>query len=101
MILTEGILRARYRHSFTHAELLGPDAVFELRLDLWATTNVFLPGHSIRLDISSSNFPRFDANPNTGEPLGLNRRVVAAENTIYHDAPRPSHIVLPLAPARP
>ena len=66
MFLTEGILRARYRTSFTVLELLEPDAVYELRLDLWATANVFLPGHRIRLEVSSSNFPRFARNSNTG-----------------------------------
>src|SRR5207244_7912940 len=66
MILTEGILRPRYRTSLTVPELLEPDAVYELRLDLWTTANVFLPGHRIRLEGSSSNFPRFDRTSNTG-----------------------------------
>ncbi len=66
MILTEGILRARYRNSFTAPKLLKPDAIYEIRLDLWATANVFLPGHRIRLEVSISNFPRFDRNSNTG-----------------------------------
>jgi predicted acyl esterase len=56
-------------------------------------------GHRIRLDVSSSNFPRFDANPNTGESLGRHRRTQVAENTVYHDRSRPSHIVLPIVPA--
>ena len=60
IILTEGILRARYRNSFTEPELLKPGEIYELRLNLWATANVFLPGHRIRLEVSSSNFPRFD-----------------------------------------
>ncbi|MCB0104384.1 MAG: CocE/NonD family hydrolase, partial [Caldilineaceae bacterium] len=69
IILTEGILRARYRNSFTEPELLEPDEIYEIRLDLWATANVFLPGHRIRLEVSSSNFPRFDRNSNTGGDL--------------------------------
>jgi uncharacterized protein len=98
MILTEGILRARYRHSFTHAELLGPDAVFELRLDLWATTNVFLPGHSIRLDISSSNFPRFGRNSNTGGDIATESadKYGPAINRVLHDAAHPSRPILPV-----
>jgi len=84
MILTEGILRVRYRSSFTEPELLEPDAVYELRLDLWATANVFLPGHRIRLEVSSSNFPRFDRNSNTGGrsraklPVTTGRRSIAS-----------------------
>lgn len=66
MILTEGILRARYRNSFTELELMEPGEIYELWLNLWATANVFLPGHRIRLEVSSSNFPRFDRNSNTG-----------------------------------
>jgi putative CocE/NonD family hydrolase len=69
MILTEGILRVRYRNSFTDPELMEPGKVYELRLNLWATANVFLPGHRIRLEVSSSNFPRFDRNSNTGGVL--------------------------------
>ena len=98
MILTEGILRARYRHSFTHAELLGPDAVFELRLDLWATANVFLPGHRIRLDISSSNFPPFGRNGNTGGDIATESadKYGPAINRVLHDAAHPSRLILPV-----
>lgn len=98
MILTEGILRARYRNSFTAPELLEPDAIYEIRLDLWATANVFLPGHRIRLEVSSSNFPRFDRNSNTGgeiasEAAGQYRPAI---NRIFHDAAHPSHLILPI-----
>ena len=65
MILTEGILRARYRASFTEPKLLEPDTIYELHLNLWATANVFLPGHRIRFEVASSNFPRFDRNSHT------------------------------------
>ena len=82
------------------AEMLVPDKVYVFPIDPFPTANVFKKGHRIRVDISSSNFPRFDANPNTGEPLGKNRRTIAADNTIHHSAMYPSHIVLPLAPAR-
>jgi putative CocE/NonD family hydrolase len=67
---------------------------------LYPTSNVFKAGHRIRLDISSSNFPRFDVNPNSGEPLNAHRRMVIATNTIYHDANHPSHVVLPVVPSR-
>ena len=69
--LTEGILRMRYRDSQEHAELMNPGQIYEITVDLWATSNVFLRGHSLRLEISSSNFPRFDRNLNTGEEINL------------------------------
>jgi uncharacterized protein len=98
MILTEGILRARYRMSLTAPELLEPDVVYEIRLDLWATANVFLPGHRIRLEVSSSNFPRFDRNSNTGGEIA---REAASDyrpaiNRIFHDAAHPSRLILPI-----
>jgi putative CocE/NonD family hydrolase len=97
-ILTEGILRARYRSSTTTAELLEPGEVYELTIDMWATANVFKAGHRIRLEVSSSNFPRFDRNTNTGgviaeEPESL---LEVAENRIHHGGRHPSHVVLPL-----
>ena len=65
---------------------------------MYPTSLVFQRGHRIRLDVSSSNFPRFDVNPNTGEPLNDNRRVQVAENTIYTDAAHPSQLILPVIP---
>jgi putative CocE/NonD family hydrolase len=100
MNLTDGIMRARYRNSPEHAELMKPGDVYELQIEPFPTGNVFKKGHRIRLDISSSNFPRFDVNPNTGEPLGLSRRVATADNTVYHDAKHPSSVVLPIVPRR-
>jgi putative CocE/NonD family hydrolase len=102
-MLTEGILRARYRNGFEREELLTPGQPVELTLDLGATGNVFLPGHRIRLEISSSNFPRFDRNPNTGAPFGREAQPVTATQTLYHDPSRPSRLVLPVVPreARP
>jgi hypothetical protein len=99
--ITDAIVRGRYRATRDHAVLLEPGKVYPFTIAPFPTANVFKKGHRIRVDISSSNFPRFDANPNTGEPLGKNRRVQTADNTIWHDTVRPSHIVLPLAPARP
>ena len=98
MILTEGILRTRYRNS-THApELMEPDAVYELRLDLWATANVFLTGHRIRLEVSSSNFPRFGRNSNTGGDIAIEPAAAyrPAVNRVFHDATHASHVILPV-----
>jgi len=97
--LEDGIVRARFRESLTEEKLMTPGSVYEFTIRLYPTANVFKKGHRIRLDISSSNFPRFDVNPNTGEPLNRHRRMVVATNTIYHDRSRPSHIVLPVVPA--
>ena len=96
----DGILRARFRESLQEEKLLRPGEVYPLTIKLYPTSNVFKKGHRIRVDISSSNFPRFDVNPNTGEPLQQHRRMQTAVNTIYHDHARPSHIVLPIVPIK-
>jgi putative CocE/NonD family hydrolase len=75
-----------------------PGEIYELEIVMYPTSTVFGVGHRIRLDVSSSNFPRFDINPNTGGALGRDRRVVLAENALYHDPDHPSHIVLPIIP---
>jgi uncharacterized protein len=98
--LTDAIIRGRYRATRDHAEFLTPGTVYQFTIDPFPTANVFKKGHRIRVDVSSSNFPRFDANPNTGEPLGKNRRAVTADNTVYHSATYPSRIILPIVPAR-
>lgn len=100
MNITDGILRARYRNGPERQELMRPGEVYRLVLEPFPTANVFKKGHRIRIDVSSSNFPRFDVNPNTGEPLGKNRRTVTADNTIYHDAKHPSHVALPILARR-
>jgi uncharacterized protein len=97
--LTEGIVRARYRESQEKPEFMNPGQVYKFNVDLWSTSNVFRKGHRLRLEISSSNFPRFDRNLNTGEEAASARRIVAATNTVYHDAEHPSAIVLPVVPA--
>ncbi len=96
--LTEGILRAKYRDSQISPTPLTPDKVYPLAIDLWATSNVFRAGHRIRLEVSSSNFPRFDRNLNTGEPAATSNKWVSAINTILHDSEHPSALVLPVAP---
>jgi hypothetical protein len=98
--ITDAIVRGRYRATRDHAVMLQPGRVYEFTIDPFPTANVFKKGHRIRVDISSSNFPRFDVNPNTGEPLGKNRRMITTDIAIQHSATYPSHIVLPLAPAR-
>ena len=75
---------------------MEPDTVYQLQIELPPVSNLFKKGHQIRVDISSSNFPRFDVNPNTGEPIGRHTRSRVAQNTVYPDADRPSHIVLPI-----
>jgi uncharacterized protein len=98
--LTEGIIRARYRDSQEQPAFLNPDHVVKFTVDLWATSNVFRKGHRIRLEISSSNFPRFDRNLNTGADNASGQKFVSAANTILHDAEHPSALILPLIPAR-
>jgi putative CocE/NonD family hydrolase len=100
LLLEDGIVRGRYRESLQYEKLLEPGTVYEFTIKLYPTSNVFKRGHRIRLDISSSNFPRFDVNPNSGEPLNRHRRMVVATNTIYHDANHPSHVVLPVIPSQ-
>ncbi len=100
--LCDGIRRARYRDSFATPSLLAPGEPVAIAIDLWSTSNLFRRGHRIRLDVSSSNFPRFDVNPNTGDgSLGgpeADRPYVTATNTVFCDRERPSRIVLPVVP---
>lgn len=98
LLLGDGIVRARFRESLKEEKLMEPGTVYPFTIRLYPTSNVFKKGHRIRVDISSSNYPRFDLNPNTGEPLNAHRRIVPAENTLYHDADRPSQILLPVVP---
>jgi putative CocE/NonD family hydrolase len=94
--LTEGILRARYRESTAEAKAIEPGKIYEYKIDLWSTSNVFLKGHRIRVEVSSSNFPRFDRNLNTGMDGNTSETMVKATNTVYHDAEHPSALVLPV-----
>ena len=97
--LTDGIIRARYRKSRDCASNITPGDIVKYEIDLWATSNVFLAGHSIRIEISSSNFPRFDRNMNTGAPIGQDSEPIAALQTVHHSRDYPSHITLPLVPS--
>lgn len=97
--IQDGIIRARYRQGKeAPASLLEAGKVYEYEIDLWATSNTFLPGHRIRLEISSSNFPRFDRNLNTGEDPMTGTRMEKAQQTVYHSKQYPSHILLPIIP---
>ncbi|HEY7413871.1 MAG TPA: CocE/NonD family hydrolase [Ktedonobacteraceae bacterium] len=99
--LTDGIIRARYR-DFARGEapsLLDAGRAYEYEIDLWATSNLFKQGHRIRLDITSSCFPRWDRNPNTGHEFGADAELVVANQTILHDAEHPSYVMLPVVPA--
>lgn len=94
--LTDGIIRARFRNSMSTPELIEPGEVLKYEIDIWSTSNMFLPGHQIRVEVSSSNFPRFDRNPNTGELPGRSEVMVSALQNIHHNQEYPSHITLPV-----
>src|SRR6266516_6404847 len=98
--LTDGIIRARYRNAAQgeDASLIEPGRAYEYEIDLWATSNVFRAGHRIRLDVTSSNFPRWDRNPNTGHEFGADTELAAAHQTILHDSEHPSYVKLPIVP---
>jgi hypothetical protein len=100
--LTDGIIRARYRNAAKGEapSLIEPGKAYLYEIDLWSTSNLFKKGHRIRLDITSSNFPRWDRNPNSGRNFGEDQAndVVIARQTIFHDAEHPSSIILPIIP---
>jgi len=96
MLVTDGILRARHRHSFEKEEFLSPGEVYELSVDLWSTSLVFNKGHRIRVAVSSSNSPRYDPNPNTGRPFRSDKETRVANNTLVVSKEHPSCIILPV-----
>lgn len=100
MNVGDGILRVRYRDSWEHPSMMTPGTVYAIRVTAFPTSNLFARGHRIRLDISSSNFPHFDVNPNTGEPEARSTSARIATNRVYLDAARPSHVILPVIPPR-
>lgn len=101
MNVAEGVLRARFRQGFDRMELLKPNEAHEFNIDMRGTANVFLPGHRIRVDVTSSNFPQFDRNLNSGEDLATGTRPRVARQTVFHSADRPSHILLPVVEVPP
>jgi len=94
--ISDSIFRLRFRRSFEEELLATPGEVYELDFEMYPSANLFAEGHRIRVDISSSNYPRFEVNPNTGGTLGADRRMRVAENRLHHSKSRPSHIVLPV-----
>jgi putative CocE/NonD family hydrolase len=99
MLLNDSVIRCRYREGFDREVLLEPGEVVPVTIALPPTSNLFDVGHRIRVDISSSNWPRLDVNPNTGEPMGRHTHQVVANQTVHVDADHPSHVVLPVIPA--
>jgi putative CocE/NonD family hydrolase len=96
--LCDGILRLRYRKSLRKPELANPGEIYAISIPAGVTSNVFKAGHRIRLEVSSSNFPRFDRNPNTGRAIADETELRIANQTVYYGGKRPSHIVLPVIP---
>lgn len=97
--LCDGMVRARFREGMATPSLIEPGRVYTYTIDCWNTAHVFQAGHSICLQISSSAFPKFDRNPNTGAPLGTTQEFIGAEQRIFHDASSPSALILPIIPA--
>ena len=96
--LSDSIIRCRYRGGWDHEELMTPGEIYPVQISLAPTSNLFKAGHRIRLDVSSSNFPRFDLNPNTGEPIGRHTHATMAHNTVWFGTAHPSQVVLPVIP---
>ena len=96
--LCDGIVRAQYRNGTEHSVLLEPGQATQFEIDLWVTSDVFRRGHRIRLEVASSNFPRFDRNPNSGKPFGTDTELLSARQTVFHDRDHPSHLLLPVIP---
>jgi uncharacterized protein len=96
--LCDGIIRATHRESDTNPSLIEPGKIYRYEIDLGVTSSLFHAGHRIRLEVSSSNFPRFDRNPNTGHRFAQDAELSIAKQTVYHDKERPSHLILPIIP---
>jgi len=98
MNLCDGIIRARFRAGRDQPQAVSPDEVNSYGIDLWVTSNLFQRGHKIRLEISSSNFPRFDRNPNSGRPFGTDTELIQARQIVHHNGTQASRLVLPVIP---
>jgi putative CocE/NonD family hydrolase len=96
--LTDGILRLRYRHTIEQPAPAKPGTIYPVVIDAGVTSNTFKAGHRVRIEISSSNFPRFDRNPNTGRPVADETELRPAAQTVYHGRQYPSHVLLPVIP---
>ena len=100
MNVADGIMRCRYRDSWENPTLMNPGTIYQIKIQTFPTSNLFKAGHRIRLDVSSSNFPHFDLNLNTGAPEAKGTTVRVANNVVYLDASRPSQVILPIIPAQ-
>ena len=96
--VAEGILPTRYRNSPSQPELMEPGEIYKMEVDLIGTANLFRTGHRIRVRVTSSHFPQFARNLNTGEPFGTSSVMITEEQTIHHSADRPAHVMLPVIP---
>ncbi|MGH7865819.1 MAG: CocE/NonD family hydrolase, partial [Candidatus Binataceae bacterium] len=96
--IAEGVVRARFRESLSAPTLIIPGKAYEYTIDLWSTSHLFKAGHRLRVEISSSNFPRYDRNPNTGHDFGVDSELTVARQTVLHDVNHSSHVVLPIIP---
>ena len=97
-LLSDGVVRARYRNGLKNLEFIEPGKVYRYEIDLWFTSNEFQPEHRIALAISSSNFPRINRNLNTGGDNECDSDFITAKQTIFHDSQFPSHLILPVVP---
>ena len=92
------MVRARFRDSLESPTPIKPGEIYQYTIDMWSTSHVFKAGHRLRLDVSSSNFPRYDRNQNTGHELGMDAEFRTANQTVFHDERHPSHLILPVIP---
>jgi uncharacterized protein len=99
--LSDGMVRARYRNGMESASPIEPEKIYKYNINAWNTCETFKKDHRIRVQISSSATPKYDPNPNTGDPLGKTTAIQTAEQKIFHDSEHPSHLVLPVVPAKP
>lgn len=96
--IAEGVIRARFRESLTNPAPITPGRAYEYAIDLWSTSHVFRTGHRLRVEVTSSNFPRWDRNANTGNDLLTDSELKTAKQSVFHSAQHPSHLVLPVIP---
>jgi hypothetical protein len=99
--LNDGMVRARFRQGMAKPSLIEPSRVYDYDLDLWNTCQLYRQGHRLRIEISSSAFPKYDRNLNTGDALGQTTRMQVAEQKIFHDREHPTYVILPVVPRKP
>ena len=94
--LCEGIVRARFRNGTDKPAMMNPGEIYKFEVDMWNTSNLFKKGHCIRVEVSSSNFPRYNRNLNSGNPIATDTEMTVANQSIYHDTEHPSYLTLPV-----